>query len=95
MTAARAMFALVWSPDGRLFAVGGLDDTRSATSSVETLDCPCDTEGEIGGAWMPVVPMNRSRQFPGACFFEGNILWSASLCLLWTFQVDSGQWFNR
>ncbi len=73
MTVARARLALVWSPDGRLFAIGGLDDKRKATSTVEMLDCPWDTEGDAGGAWMPVAPMNRNRQFHGACFFEDKI----------------------
>ncbi len=99
MTVARAMFALVWSPDGRLFAVGGLDDTRSATSSVEMLDCPWDTEGETGDAWMPVAPMNRSRQFPGACFFEGKIFVaggkgekSVECFVMPSMDLPSGQW---
>ncbi len=73
MTVARAAFALVWSPDGRLFAVGGLDDKKTSSSSVEMLDCPWDTEGEGGRAWTPVAAMNRKRFFHEACFFEGKI----------------------
>ncbi len=99
MAVARAMFALVWSPDGRLFAVGGLDDTRSATSSVEMLDCPWDTEGEAVGAWMPVAPMNVNRQFHGACFFEGKIFvagWkgktSVECFVLPSVDLPQGQW---
>ncbi len=61
MMTARAKFALVLSPDGRLYAVGGVDDKGRRTSSVEMLDCPWDTEGEAGDAWMPVAPMNRKR----------------------------------
>ncbi len=73
MTVARAAFALVWTPDGRLFAVGGLDDKKKSISSVEMLDCPWDTEGEGGRAWIPVAAMNRKRCFHGTCFFEGKI----------------------
>lgn len=73
MRVARSRFALVWSPDGRLFAVGGLDENRKATSSVEMLGCPWDTEGAAGGAWRPVAPMNQDRQMHGACIFEGKI----------------------
>ncbi len=73
MTVARSMFALAWAPHGYLFAIGGLDDKRKPTSSVEMLDCPWDTEGEAGDAWMPVAAMNRERFFHGACFFEGKI----------------------
>ncbi len=73
MAIARAKFALAWAPLGYLFAIGGLDDKRKATSSVYMLDCPWDTEGEAAGAWKLVAPMNRNRRFPGACFFEGKI----------------------
>ncbi len=73
MTTARAKFPLVWSPDGRLFAVGGIDDNQTPTASVEMLYCPWDTEGEAGGAWKRVAPMCRSRQLHGACFFEGKL----------------------
>ncbi len=37
------------------------------------LDCPWDTEGEAGDAWIPVAAMNRKRCFHGTCFFEGKI----------------------
>ncbi len=73
MTTARAKFPLVWSPDGRLFAVGGIGDNKKPTASVEMLDCPWDTEGEAGSVWKPVAPMNRKRYFHGACFFEGKL----------------------
>ncbi len=73
MTVARARFALVWSPDGRLFAIGGNDDNGKRSASVEMLDCPWDTEGEPGSSWKPVAAMNRTRIFHGACFFEGKI----------------------
>ncbi len=73
MTVARAKFALVWSPDGRLFAVGGVDDKRKTTSSVEMLDCAWDVEEEPGRAWKLVAPMNQNRRLHGACFFEDKI----------------------
>ncbi len=73
MTVARVGFALVWSPDGRLFAVGGMDHNLKLTASVEMLSCPWDTEGEAGNAWIPVAPMCRARRFLGACIFEGKL----------------------
>ncbi len=73
MTVARKYFALVWSPVGRLFAVGGIDDKGKPSASVEMLACPWDTEGEAGNAWMPVAPMCRARGFHGACVFEGKL----------------------
>ncbi len=73
MTIARAGFALVWSPDGRLFAIGGLDDRAYATQDVEMLECPWGTEEDAAGAWVPVAPMCRRRGLHGACFFDGKL----------------------
>ncbi len=99
MTIARAGFALVWSPDGRIFAIGGLDDEQNPTSSVEMLDCPWDNEGKSRGDWMPVAPMNKNRRFHGACFFEGKIFAaggkgedSAECFVIPSVDIPMGQW---
>ncbi len=53
--------------------IGGFDDKRKATSSVEMLNCPWDTEGDAGRPWKMVAPMHQDRKHHGACFFEGKI----------------------
>ncbi len=99
MTTARENFPLVWSPDGRLFAVGGSIDKQAPTASVEMLYCPWDTEGEAGGAWKRVASMCRSRQLHGACFFEeklfaaGGIYEESVECfVLPSVDLPNGQW---
>ncbi len=73
MVVARIAFALVWSPDGRLFAIGGADSCLKWTSTVQMLDCPWDSEDDAGPSWKLVAPMNVNRKSHGACFFEGKI----------------------
>ncbi len=99
MTIARARFALVWPPEGNLFAIGGLDDKRKATSSVEMLNCPWDTEGEAACAWKLVAPMSRNRRFPGACYFEGKIFAAGGMgedsveyFVMPSVELPQGQW---
>ncbi len=59
MKVTRIGLALVLSPDGRLFGIGGADDNLKTKSCVEMLDCPWDGEGDVRRAWMLVTPMNR------------------------------------
>ncbi len=79
MTVARAAFALVWSPDGRLFAVGGFSHKLQATSSVEMLNCPWEFEEAARGTWTPAAPMCRKRVLHGACFFKGKLFAAGGL----------------
>ncbi len=99
MAVARGAFSLVWSPDGRLFAISGLIGNCEATSSVEMLDCPWDSEDDAGRSWKLVAPMNVNRQNHGACFFEGKIFAAGGIddhsveCFLMpSADLPKGQW---
>ncbi len=72
MEDARIGLALVLSPDGRFFGIGGADDNLKTKSCVEMLDCPWDGEGDVGRTWMLVTPMNRKGLSHRACYFEDD-----------------------
>ncbi len=71
----RACFAIVWTPDGRLFAIGGNTTATDQTATVETLHCSnFDTEEPISTTWMYAAPLPSARASHAAAFICGKII---------------------
>ncbi len=99
MNAARTWTAVSWVPDGRLFAVGGLDDGREPIASVEMLQCSWDTEVTTRCHWQPVAPLNHPRAAHGLAFISGKLIaagWKSTNAVeyfnLPCEEVPTGQW---
>ncbi len=97
----RAILALEWVPDGRLFAVGGVDDNFRPLATVEMLECPWVTEGPVHTKWHYVSPMQRARCAHAVVFFTGKIIaaggheeGSVECFTLPTSELPQGQWVN-
>ncbi len=75
MLQARANFAAVWVPDGRLFVIGGNDARAGATATVEMLSCSkWETEPTAQGDWSFVAPLPKARQSHAAAFLGGKLI---------------------
>ncbi len=75
MQAARACFAVVWTPDGRLFAIGGNTTATDQTATVEMLHCSnFDTEAPVNDTWTYVAPLPSARSSHAAAFICGKII---------------------
>ncbi len=74
MNSPRAWLGLEWVPDGRLFAVGGIDGKLLPTRSVEMLQYSRTSESPCGTTWRYVARMLESRVGHGVCYFAGKLL---------------------
>ncbi len=70
----RVAFALKRVRDGRLFVVGGQDGPNSPLTSVETLQCPWDTEDPGNSEWQFVAPMHHARVAHALAYFVGKLI---------------------
>ncbi len=71
----RACFAVVWTPDGRLFAIGGNISATDQTATVEMLHCSnFDTEAPVNDTWTYVAPLPSARSSHAAAFICGKII---------------------
>ncbi len=74
MCTPRCYFGLEWTPDGRLFAVGGCDGDFDRVAIVEMLECSWnDREGPATSKWRYVAPLLGPRTAHGVCFFAGKL----------------------
>ncbi len=71
---ARVFLDVEWISDGHVFAVGGWDNNKQPTATVEMLECSWDTEESANGGWQYVAPMNHSRHGHAVAFIHGKIL---------------------
>ncbi len=67
-------FAVEWLPDGRLFAVAGVDSPHSPLATVEMLQCPWDTEDPGNSEWRYVAPMHHARSGHAVAYFVGKLI---------------------
>ncbi len=75
MQAARACFAVVWTPDGRLFAIGGNTTVTDQTATVEKLRCSnFDADVPVDDTWTYVAPLPSARSSHAAAFICGKII---------------------
>ncbi len=71
----RMMFRLSWVPDGRLFAIAGVDDSQSPTNSVEVLEISWDTEElPSHSRWREIAGLHQPRHQFGAGFIKGKLV---------------------
>ncbi len=82
-----------------LFAAGGLDDMKSALTSVEMLQCPWDTEEPGNPQWQFVAPMHHARFGHALAYFGGKLIAaggkvqdSVECFTLPTGELPEGQW---
>ncbi len=73
MNSARAWLGLEWIPDGRLFAVGGVDEDKQNQRTVEMLECSWSGETPPRSPWRYVAPMFESRVGHGVGYFGGKL----------------------
>ncbi len=97
----RSFFALAWVPDGRLFAVGGGNDTDGPLATVEMLECPRSTEEIVNSKWQYVSPMNQGRYAHAVAYFKSKIIAaggdereSVECFSLPTSELPQGQWIT-
>ncbi len=95
----RFALALEWVPDGRLFAVGGMEHTDWPLTTVEMLQCPWDTEEPVNSKWRYVAPMHHARDSHGLVYLEGKLIAaggqgrdSVECFTLPTDDIPDGQW---
>ncbi len=74
MQLARTGLDVEWLTDGRIFLVGGKDNSRLPTATVEMLECSWGTEEPANGGWRYVAPMNHARWLHAVAFFKGEII---------------------
>ncbi len=74
MNSPRAWLGLEWVPDGRLFAVGGIDGNQhQSTRTVEMLECSWGNEAPCRANWRYVAPMLEARVAHGVGYFAGKL----------------------
>ncbi len=96
----RTNFGIVWSNDGRLFAIGGQTGPNKSTHTVEMLSCSSrDTEPLANGNWAFVAPLAKPRQSHAAAFIGGKVVVAGGIvecgvecCNLPTDENAFGQW---
>ncbi len=75
MMCGRMMFGLSWVPDGRLFAISGLDYSHSPTNSVEMLEISWNTEQPPSrSGWREIAGLHQPRRQCGVGFFMGKLV---------------------
>ncbi len=74
MEFARAGVAVEWLPDGRVVAVGGMDDNEQPTATVEMLECSWSTEEPANGGWRILASMNHTRVLHAVAYIRGKII---------------------
>ncbi len=96
----RINFAVVWAPDGRLFAIGGNCGTKGPTDKVEVLSCSnSETEPTALGDWSFVAPLPKARQTHAAAYMADKVIVAGGfgecgveLFTLPTPDFPNGQW---
>ncbi len=74
MNSSRAWLGLEWVPDGRLFAVGGIDgEQHQPTRTVEMLECSWANEAPCRANWRYVSPMLEARVAHGVGYFAEKL----------------------
>ncbi len=74
MQLAKAGWAVEWLPDDRIIAVGGWDNNKQPTATVEMLECSWSTEEPANGGWRYVAQMNYTRCAHAIAFTGGKII---------------------
>lgn len=67
----------VWTPDGRIYTIGGSRKNNTETvflNSVEVLSRPSGDSGTINGPWRNVAPLPNHNGLPSAIFCTDVIL---------------------
>ncbi len=79
--------------------MGGLDDSNSALTTVEMLQCCWGTEEPVNSEWRYVAPMHHARDAHGLVYFEGKLIAaggdgrdSVECFTLPTAELPDGQW---
>ncbi len=97
----RAALALEWIPDGRLLAMGGVDDQVRPLATVEMLECPWSIEEPVNTKWQYVAPMQHARSGLAVAYVMGKIVAaggdksdSVECFTLPTSEFPQGQWVN-
>lgn len=73
LNTARHSHRVIWIPDGRLFAIGGAQETVSL-NSVEMIICPWNSAKKALAEWRIVAPMQSVRNKFGAALIRGWII---------------------